>query len=145
MSHTTTVNAIEISDIRALESAIADLKAIGIDCSLQRNVKPRAYSAGQMPTAPYALVFGSSRYDIGFYQEGPNKSYVPKCDFWDGSIERHLGVPQEDGVPADQCRLGKLYHAYSTNAVCNAATRAGHAIRKTRNAKGETVITVTGA
>jgi hypothetical protein len=47
MSHTTVIGSIIISDMDALNGAIRELKAQGVNCDLLQGVKARAYFDNQ--------------------------------------------------------------------------------------------------
>lgn len=143
MSHTTTVSAIDITDIAALTAAVNDLNKQGIKCVLQENVVPRGYFKNQFSKAPYCIKMENSRYDIGLYKESGSKAYKIKCDFYGGFIEKVLGVTREEGVSPDQCRVGKLYNAYTVNKLRNTILSSGRVANITYADNGSVQI-VTG-
>ena len=145
MSHTTTVNNVEIKDIAALQAAVAELKANGIACEMLENQIPRAYyqkQAGMDTVAPYVLNLKNSRYDVGFYKN-ENNTYEARCDLWGGDIAKQLGV-QAEGVPDAQKALGKLLNMYSVHAVSRKAMQQGYRVNRVNKADVGVQLQITG-
>jgi hypothetical protein len=129
MSHTTTVSDIVISDVAALRSAITRLQKGGIDVELKENETPRAYYNAQsgMGKADFVVHLKGSTYDVGLYKNESIKGYEARTDFFGGSVQRTLGVG--DGL-TNQDKLGKLYQAYSVEAVRRQAMRQGYTVNE---------------
>lgn len=146
MSHTTTIKAIKIASISALEAAVKDLNEAGIICTLERDTSPRAYFVGQqgLGKAPYVLKLSQSKYDIGFYLSDDGKTYEARTDFWDRQVENLLGA--QPGAPerAGQAKMGKLFQYYGAAAAMEAARKKGQMVRKTVKPSGEIVLDITG-
>ena len=143
MSHTSTVSSIVIVDVDALKAAIAELKSNGVPCELLENMVPRAYYPNQQglnQPARYILRLNGAPYDVAFYQNEAKSGYEARADFFGGGIEKHLGVKQEEGVPADQCRLGKLYNLYAVHATMRQAVRKGYKVSRVNKPDGSTVV-----
>lgn len=146
MSHTTTVNNVEIKDVGALMAAVDELKANGINCDLLENQIPRAFyqtQAGMTEAAPYTLKLRDSRYDVGFY---PNAQgvYEARCDLWGGDIAKQLGVTPTEGIPSEQAALGKLFNLYSVHAVTRKAAQQGYRVQRSNAADGSVQLNITG-
>lgn len=147
MSHTTTVDAVEIKDIGALQAAVAELKANGIQCDMLENQIPRAYyatQAGMNKAAPHVLKLHNSRYDVGFYPKGETGTYEARCDLWGGDIAKNLGVQAEEGVSSEQAALGKLLNMYSVHAVTRKATQQGYRVNRVAKDNGAVQLQITG-
>lgn len=137
MSHTTTIDAVEIKDLNALRAAINELKSNGVECDLLENAVPRAYYSNQQgmnTPADLVLKLHDSRYDVGLYKQD-NGAYQPRCDLWGGDIARNLGV-QEKGVDTAQNALGKLFNTYSIHAVTRKAVQQGYRVQRVAKENG---------
>lgn len=136
MSHTTTIDAIMFTDMGALQAAINELKATGVDCELLQNIKPRAYFSDQkgMGVAPYVVKLNDARYDIGLY-ESEEGGYEARTDFYGGTVEKQLGV-QDNEVSAEQRKMGKLYQMYGVHAATRKAVQQGYGVNRVNKADG---------
>lgn len=145
MSHTTAINSIEITDVDALRSAVAELKTNGVNCELLENAIPRAYYNNQLEQADLVLKLKNSKYDVGFYKKQDSSGYITKCDFYQGEIQRELGTTDvREGEDPVQARLGKLYQTYAIHATTRAATQAGHMVQRQNRQDGTVQLVVTG-
>ena len=146
MSHTTAINAIKITDVSALKSAIVELKAHGVKCDLLENAVPRAYYEGQegLGKADFVVNLKDATYDVGLYQDEDKKGYTARCDFYRGSIEDVLGSTREEGEDAEQAKLGKLYQTYAIHAATNAAVQQGYSVQRINQEGGRVQLQVTG-
>lgn len=144
MSHTTKIQAVQITDTDALTLAVRDLKAAGIKCVLQANATPRAYYKDQkgMGKAAYVLALENSRYDVGFYKAKDKEIYEARADLFGGDIAKILGAPAKDGESHEQAALGRLFQAYAVNATMRAAVRKGYAVSKSVKADGSIQLTM---
>ena len=137
MSHTTTVSEIVISDVAALQSAVAELKERGLDIDLVEQTKPRAYSKnqpGMEHPAPYTIRVNTGRYDVGLYVNSNGSGYEARADFFGQDVERVLGVrSMGDG---DQARLGKLYQMYAVHAATRQAMMKGYQVQRSEGENG---------
>ena len=130
MSHTTKIAGPAIKNAQILALAVASLGAHGIRCSLEENVKPRAYSSNQkgMEVAPYVLRLPDATYDVGFYLM-PDGTLEPRTDFYNGSVARLLGAKPVPGTTDDQANLGKLFQHYQVQAAMQKARQDGYEAR----------------
>lgn len=130
MSHTTTIRGVKITDIAALRSAVAELQAQGVNCTLMENTKPRMYYANQHGVCPYVLRLDNSPYDVGFDQQ-EDGSYVPVFDEWAGKVRGQIGatcpLPNTEEGRA-QHAIGRLMQGYAKHAAMNAALAQGYMI-----------------
>lgn len=144
MSHTTTIDAVVISDKSVLEAAIADLKKEGIRCDILENAKPRAYYASQagMGQAPLVVKLHDAQYDVGLYDREDGKGYEARTDFWGGSVAKVLGVAQAEGETKEQAGLGKLFNRYAVAAATRQAIRQGYQVRRINKDDGSVQLRV---
>ncbi len=145
MSHTASIKGIKIQSISALTSALAELTAQGIKCSLTANAKPRAYFPDQpgMGLADFVINLPEAKYDIGLYKQ-PDGSYEPRTDFFGGSIERMFGVKAADAAKTEQAKLGKLFQMYGIHAATETARRQGKTVRRIQGQEGKVKLVVSG-
>lgn len=134
MSHTTTLKTTLIRDITALEAAVADLKAAGVDCDLLQNVKPRMYFGNQHGECDYVLKLHRARYDVGFDKQADG-SYVPVYDEFMGEVGKQIGakacpLPRTAEGKA-QHQIGQLMQNYGRHAAINAAVAQGYYVEST--------------
>ena len=158
MSHTSTINRIVIKDLVALRAAVAELKRSGMDISMEDGGTPRAYYTNQegMGAADHVIRIPGATYDVGVYRS-QNGTYELRTDFYNGSVSNVLGATREatekavkdakaTGAEAEQIRsqgqLGKLYLAYSVNAVEQACAREGKTTQRHTNSDGTVQIMV---
>lgn len=149
MSHTTKLKTIKIKDLRALESAVNDLKAKGVDCELRRNEVPRMYNEAQSRATgqcDYVLRLNKSPYDVGFTKEADG-TYSPVFDEWNGRVGSQIGAT----CPMPNTKEGKAQHAigqfmqnYAKHATINAARAKGQMVNQSVDTKGNVVLTVSG-
>lgn len=144
MSHTATINTLMLSDKHAIEAAVAELKSKGLKCDLLENAIPRAYYSNQkgMGKADMVLKLHDSKYDVGLYKNESGE-YESRCDFWDGDIERQLGVTPGKDDDRLQAKLGRLYRGYAVHAASRAAIQKGYQVTRNDKADGSTQLTVT--
>ena len=147
MSHSTTVNSIVITNIRALRAAIKELTKAGVKCELLENAMPRAYSHNQkgLERAPYVIKLDNSMYDVGLYQNKNLGGYECRADFWAGEVSKQLGAEQVKGVEAAQCHLGKLYQTYGVVAAEQEAAAQGYTSSRTTKEDGTVQLVLTAA
>ena len=129
MSHTTTIKAVPVTDISALQAAVAELKAKGVNIELIQDAVPRMYYANQHGKCDYVVQLNNSRYDVGFEKQADG-SYTPVLDTWAGEINRSIGASCPLGEYADQGlhAIGQLMQSYSKHAAINAAVSEGHTV-----------------
>lgn len=137
MSHTTTINNVEITDLVALAAAIMELKNNGVDCELLENAVPRAYYQTQqgMGKAPFVLKLNKSRYDVGFYKKEESAGYEARCDLFGRDIQNLLGF--------DKNPLGKLMRHYSACAITRKAVQQGYYVNRINRTDGSIQLQVT--
>lgn len=145
MSHTTSIKAVKIQSITALQAAVEELNTSGTRCSLVPNSTPRAYSAGQagLGMADFVVKVPDAKYDIGLYKQDDG-TYEARTDFWMGSVERVMGVPVIKAENAMQAKMGKLFQMYGVHAATEAARRKGHSVRRIVKADGTISLELTG-
>lgn len=146
MSHTSTIKAIKIQSIAALQAAVNELnEKMGVKCSLVENQVPRAYYAGQqgMGVAPYVIKLHDCKYDIGLYEDGQG-GYEARTDFFAQHVEQQLGVQACSVESREQARLGKLYQMYGVHAGMEAARKKGYSVRRVAGKDGAEQLIVTG-
>jgi hypothetical protein len=132
-----------LSDKKAIEAAVAELKSKGLKCDLLENAIPRAYYANQtgMGSADMVLKLHDSKYDVGLYKT--DEGYESRCDFWSGDIEKQLGVTAGKDDDRNQAKLGKLFNAYAVHAASRAAVQKGYQVTRRDNTDGSTQLTIT--
>lgn len=149
MSHTTKISSVQIRSTGAIEAAVAELKAAGVDIQLVPNAKPRAYYEEQqgMGVADFILKLGGCKYDVGLYKQ-EDGSYEIRADFWQDHIGSVLGAPgsnqsQRHANPA--LALGRFTQTYAIHATMESARRKGLSVQRTTRADGKVALTLTGA
>jgi len=140
------VKSIKIQSISALRTAVQELAATGVRCSLEQNVAPRAYSTNQvgMGLADFVIRLGDAEYDIGLYKTDDG-SYEARTDFFLGSVERCLGAPARSRETSEQAKMGKLFQMYGVAATTEAARKKGHMVRRITKQDGTIALEITGA
>lgn len=136
MSHTTTLKSIVIRDVAAIEAAVAELKAKGVDIDLVRDVAPRMYYPDQLrkdtgkATADYVLRLNGGQYDVALVKQ-EDGTFAPVFDTWAGHVSRQLGA----ACPLPGTEEGRIQHAigrfaqeYARFAATNAAVAQGYMI-----------------
>lgn len=143
MSHTSEIKSVVFTDIDALQAAVAELNKSGVRCSLLKDATPRAFYENQqgMEKAPYVLRLSDAKYDVGFYQNDTG-GYVARTDLWGGSVASVLGVKAQNGEPAAQAALGKLYQSYAVNAAVRQAARQGYRVMRSTRPDGTIQLTM---
>ena len=129
MSHTTTIKSVPITDIAALQAAVAELKAKGVNLELIQDAVPRMYFADQHGKCDYVVQLNDSRYDVGFAKQ-PDGTYLPVLDTWAGEVRRNIGArcPLNDYADQGLHAVGQLMQLYSKHAAINAAVSEGHTV-----------------
>lgn len=139
MSHTTTINSVEIKDIQALKAAIRELQSKGVDCSLLENQVPKAYyanQAGMNKPAAFVLTSPSCPYDVGFYWNDKKTSLDMRTDLYSGHVAKVYGNASSP--------LGKIQQTYSAHAVTRQAAKQGYRVSRKELQDGSIKLTVTG-
>lgn len=135
MSHTTYVRTLLLSDEEAIKGAIKELKAQGVDCDLLESVCPRSYGGTRMKQADFCLQLKDSPYDVGLYKD-KDGNYAAATDFYQGHVEKVLGVTPGKDDNHNQAKLGKLYQAYATSAIETQAARQGYSVSRVAGENG---------
>lgn len=137
MSHTTSIDAVVITDIAALRSAITELKRNGISCDLLENAIPRAYYPNQegLGEAPFVVKLSDSKYDVGLYRTDKG-NYEARADLYNNQVANVLGVTPKEGETKQQAALGKLYQMYAIHATTRKATQQGYVVNRTAKNDG---------
>lgn len=145
MSHTATIKAIKIVSIVALRAALAELTKNGKRCELIENATPRAYYNNQqgLGQAPYVIRLADAKFDIGLY---PSESggYEARTDFWNGSVEKVLGVEACSATGKEQAKLGALFQMYGVHATMHEAKRKGYQCRRVKGKDGQEQVIISG-
>lgn len=138
MSHTTSIDDILFTDISALQAAIAELQAAGVDCSLAKGEKPRAFYAEQqgMGVADYVIKLPSARYDIGLYYNAEKKGYEARTDFFAGSVEAAVGTSPVGVANPVRAKMGRLYQTYAVHAATRKAVQQGYSVTRREGKDG---------
>lgn len=132
MSHTTTLKGVQINDLSALRSAVAELQQAGVRCELQERTKPRMYYGNQHGVCDYTLHLSDCPYDVGFDKQADG-TYAPVFDEWANHVKGQIGatcpVPGHE-TPEDRtlAHIGRFLQSYAKHAAINAATAAGHIV-----------------
>lgn len=144
MSHTTSIKAIKIQSITALQAAITEMQQAGVKISLVPNATPRAYFPNQdgMGKADFVLKLDDAPYDVGLYKT--NDGYEARTDFFAGHVERILGGQARSADTAQQAKLGKMYQLYGVHATMEQCRRKGQSVRRVTKADGTIALEVTG-
>lgn len=144
MSHTTSIKAIKIQSITALQSAIEELKQSGLAISMVAGATPRAYFSNQqgMGKADYVIQLGSCPYDVGLYKT--DDGYEARTDFWMGHVEKVLGATPRNKDNAEQAKMGRLFQMYGVHATMEQCRRNGQSVRRTTKADGTVALEITG-
>lgn len=146
MSHTSSISAIKITSISALQAAVTELQQRhNIRCALVANATPRAYFPNQsgMGQADYVLQLQDAKYDIGFYKD-KDGAYEARTDFWGQHVEKILGAKATDPAREQQAKLGKLFQSYGVHAAMEAARKQGHQVRRVEGKDGAVRLEVYG-
>lgn len=146
MSHTSSITAVKITSIPALQAAVAELNSVGVKCSLVQNETPRAFYANQegLGKADYVLRLTDAKYDIGLYRQDDG-TYQARTDFWGGSVEKCLGAAASKPENAEQARMGRLFQLYGVHAATMEARRKGLSVRRITKPNGLIQLELTGA
>lgn len=147
MSHTTKISGVKIKDIDALQKAVADLKAKGIDCDLVQNAQPRMYYGSQHGKCDYVLKLNKGDYDVGFDKD-KDGAYVPVYDEHMNKVGKHIGAtcPMPDTKEGRaQHQIGQLMQGYAKHAAINQAQREGYMVTNSQiDQNGSVVLTIGG-
>lgn len=147
MSHTTTIGSVKITDIKAMEKAVADLKAEGINCELVQNQKPRMYYKDQGQVCDYVLKLNDSQYDVGFVKQ-EDGSYAPTFDEWNNYVGSQIGAacPLPDTREGRaQHQIGKFMQGYTKHATINQAQSQGYVVEScTIDDENNAIVTLAG-
>ena len=138
MSHTSTINAVVISDVAALRAAIDELKRNGVKCDLLENAVPRAYYTNQagLEQAPYVVQLHDARYDVGLYAREDGKGFEARADLFLNSVQGQIGSERSDGESHEQAAMGKLFNLYAVHAATRKATQQGYRVTRINKANG---------
>lgn len=141
MSHTTTIDGINITDANAIRAAVANLAAKGVNISLVENATPRMYydhQARDVGTCEFVLKLPDAKYDVGLKQQ-PDGSYQPVFDEWANSVGGQIGgqcalpqTPEERSLWA----IGAFSQEYNKEVVRQQAAAQGMSVSETVDDKG---------
>lgn len=147
MSHTSSIKAVKITSVTALNAAVAALVSRGIQCSLEENATPRAYFQNQqgMGKADFVVKLPNARYDVGLYKQADG-SYEARTDFYGGSVAACLGGKATTPERHEQAQLGLLFQEYGAAVTIEAARKKGHMVRRIFDSEKQRItLEVTGA
>lgn len=138
MSHTTTIKSVAIRDAAAIQRAVADLQAKGVNCRLEADAKPRMYYTRQEEQCDYVLrldgaVYGGRTFDVGFIKNADG-TYRVIMDEWGSAISGQIGAACPlPGTPEGNAQhvIGQFLQEYSKNAAINAASAQGYMVSNT--------------
>jgi hypothetical protein len=135
MSHTSIIKGIELRDARAIEQAVADLRAKGVEIELRINETPRMYyesQAREVGVCDYVLRLGKSRYDVALKRNPMTGTYDVFLDTWGGDIAGAIGatcpLPRDEYARAAEHAIGQFVQRYGVNVSKNQARQAGYEI-----------------
>ena len=131
MSHTTTLSNVAIRDIQALNKAVSELQADGINCELVEKAVPRMYFSEQGEECDYVLKLKDGKYDVGFKYESKQDAYVPVLDTYNNHVGKQIGATcPMPGSPEGRAQhaMGRLMQGYAKNAAINSAVKNGYSV-----------------
>ena len=144
MSHTTTINAVKVTSIAAMERAVQALnQRHGLNLKLTRNGQCTLWYEKKQCAFVVDVPGVQRNLNVGF--EGTEATgYSPVFDAHGGWIAAKIGGGQKLAKTAEEHQLshiGALMHAYATEVVRDVAGVAGAAITEEFNpATGEMVM-----
>lgn len=126
MSKTTTVKTVPIKDIQALYSAVEELRASGVNCTLTQDSPCRLWYS--TTPCPYVLNLPDCQFDLGLKLE-KDGSYSVITDFHGNLVNGQIGATcPVKGADANDLAIGKFMQAYSKHAALNAVSAAGYSV-----------------
>jgi len=154
MSHTTTFSDLKITNVIALQNAVALLRNLfNINCELLVNENAKMYYAEQAlhngKPYDYVLRMPKSKYDVAFAWDDTKTELNVYYDSFGGHVRRVLGYSSEemagfmnklkqaceangltavDEATAQQVDLSKLLTAYQAGVTLNGLTEQGYTI-----------------
>jgi hypothetical protein len=146
MSHVTKLKGVKITDVRALQSAVARLQAKGIKCSLVQNQKPRVHGYDAAPTCEHVLKLNGA-YDVGF-QKQADGSFEPVLDTYQNHVGKQIGAtcPMPNTPEGRvQHQMGQFLQLYAEEAAKNQAMAQGYIVESsTTDNEGNVHLTLAG-
>lgn len=143
MSHNTLIKDVKITDLDALDTAIAELQKEGVSISFDREATNFRTWRGQPDKCEGAIRLPGEQFDIGLRREADG-SYVP---VFDHMLDRNQAIacaytPGERR--SDRHTIGKLMQRYTVVKAEKEAALQGHMVtsRVYDAATGEISITV---
>lgn len=126
MSKTTTIKSVPIKDIQALQAAVDELKAAGINCSLLQNADCRLWYSTKK--CDYVLSLPDCQFDLGIQKESDG-SYSTVTDLHGGLVNGQIGATcPVKGTDPNDLAIGRFMQAYSKHATLNAVAAAGYSV-----------------
>jgi hypothetical protein len=132
MSHVTKLKGVKITDLRAVQAAVAKLQQKGIKCSLVQNQKPRVHGMDAAPVCEHVLKLNGA-YDVGL-QKQKDGSYEPVFDTYMNHVGKEIGATcPMPNTPAgrQQHQMGQFLQAYAEEAAKNQAIAQGYLVEST--------------
>ena len=130
MSHTTTLKGLQIRDVAAMQSAVAELQSQGVKCTLVQSVVPRMYYNNQHKACAYVLRLDDAKYDVGFDLQSDG-TYSPVFDEWANIVGGKIGATCPMPRTAEgraQHQIGRFLQSYAKHATMNAAAAQGYMV-----------------
>ncbi len=151
MSHTTELKTVAIRDESAIQTAVAKLKAAGINIALVQHERPRMYFRDQVEECEYVLKLEDGKYDVGLKLQ-ENGTYAPIFDEYQGHVGGQIGADANvcpiAGLTAEQRaqhQIGQFVQAYTEAATINAAVAQGYSVDSTHtDEEGNVHLTLSG-
>lgn len=141
MSHNVLIRNIPIVNIRALQRAITELAAEGVNVSLVETNHFRTYP-GQSSKCDYCISLPGENHDVGLVKQ-EDGSYLPIFDPW-GMHHNGEGVSCQlnQGERGDsRTAIGKLLQRYSTCIAEDTFADSGQYCSREVNENGDIVLT----
>ena len=120
-----------------MDRRIVNMRAEGINCSLDRNAIPSMYYAQQHGACDYVMrlpnaQYGGKQFDVGFDKQ-EDGTYVPVFDEWGQAVGKEVGAGAACPMPTTpegkaQHQIGRFMQHYAKNAAINAAAQQGYAV-----------------
>lgn len=150
MSHTTTIQGINITDTNAIRKAVDNLRARGVNISLAENATPRMYyehQAREVGVCDFVLKLPEAAYDVGLKKQ-EDGTFAPIFDEWAGSVSNQIGgqcaIPQT-AEEKSMWAIGAFSQEYNKEAAIAAAQAQGYSVQSaTTDADGNVNLVFAG-
>lgn len=150
ISHTTTINGINITNPTAIRKAVDNLRARGVSISLVENATPRMYYSHQeaeVGSCEFVLRLPDAEYDVGLKKQADG-TYAPVFDEWANSVGRQVGgqcaIPKT-AEEKSMWAIGSFSQEYAKEAAISAAQAQGYSVQSaTTDADGNVNLVFAG-